>query len=84
MIFFQEKVIKDNRKLCSDYLENMENENKTRTSKVGAISKAQKAQNIFLEKIVIFEKKFFQKKSHSAGKNPKGDPLGTSGFVGNV
>ena len=24
---------------------------------------------------------FFEKKSHSAEKNPKGDPLGTSGFV---
>ena len=60
--------------------------NKTRTSKVGAISKAQKAQNIF----------FFQKKSHSAEKSllvpsgfinihsvakyqktRRGDPLGT-------
>ena len=27
---------------------------------------------------------FFEKKSHSAEKNPKGDPLGTSGFVGYV
>ena len=29
--------------------------NKTGTSKVGAISKAQKAQNIFLRKLEIFE-----------------------------
>ena len=26
--------------------------------------------------------KIFKKKPHSAKKNPKGDPLGTSGFVG--
>ena len=26
--------------------------------------------------------KIFEKKSHSAENNPKGDPLGTSGFVG--
>ena len=44
--------------------------NKTRTSKVGAISKAQKAQNIFFGKKLetfgsIF---FFKKKSHSAEK----------------
>ena len=32
-------------------------ENKTRTSKVGAISKAQKAQNIFFEKNLKFSKK---------------------------
>ena len=43
--------------------------NKTRTSKVGAISKAQKAQKkIFWKKLVIFEKKFLQKKLHSAEK----------------
>ena len=52
----------------------------TRMSKVGAISKAQKAQNIFLEKNEIFE--FFPKKVAQCRKNPKGDPLGTSGFVG--
>ena len=102
-------------------------QNKTRTSKVGAISKAQKEQNIFFgKKLVIFEKKFFfqksrkvpktvkggtlwdlltyiqlqnmkktrrgpfwdiknffsKKKSHSAEKIQRGDPLGTSGFVG--
>ena len=33
--------------------------NKTRTSKVGAISKAQKAQNIFFEKNLKFSKKIF-------------------------
>ena len=33
--------------------------NKTRTSKVGAISKAQKAQNIFLDKNLKFLKIFF-------------------------
>ena len=50
--------------------------NKTRTSKVGAISKAQKAQNIFLEKkLEIFEKKIFQKKSHSAEKCKMGTLL---------
>ena len=38
-------------------------EKKTRTSKVGAISKAQKAQNIFLEKkLVVFETKILSKK----------------------
>ena len=46
------------------------NRNKTRTSKVGAISKAQKAQ------FEIFEKKFFfQKKSHSAEKCKRGTLL---------
>ena len=50
-------------------LECQRNPNKTRTSKVGAISKAQKAQKHFFgKKLVIFEKKFFQKKSHSAEK----------------
>ena len=34
--------------------------NKTGTSQVGAISKAQKAQNIFLEKNLKFSKKKFQ------------------------
>ena len=33
--------------------------NKTGTSKVGAIAKAQKAQNIFLEKNLKFSKNFF-------------------------
>ena len=52
-----------------------ENNNKTGTSQVGAISKAQKAQNIFLEKkLEIFEKKNFRKMSHSA-KNVKGGPF---------
>ena len=44
--------------------------NKTRTSKVGAISKAQKAQNIFFgRKLVIFEK---NQKSRIVPKNVKG------------
>ena len=50
--------------------------NKTRTSKVGAISKAQKAQkNFFGKKLVVFEKKI-QKKLHSAEKCRRGGPLG--------
>ena len=100
------------------------NKNKTRTSKVGAISKAQKVQNIFGKKLEIFEnfsfgkcrtepknvkggpfliykhafcskitknskggpfgdiKKFSKKKSHSAEKIKRGDPLVSAGFVG--
>ena len=47
--------------------------NKTRTSKVGAISKAQKAQNIFFEKNLEFSKIFlFRKMSHSAEKCKRG------------
>ena len=47
--------------------------NKTRTSKVGAISKAQKEQNIFLEKNLKFSKIFlFRKMSHSAEKCKRG------------
>ena len=49
--------------------------NETGTSKVGAIYKAQKAQDFFLKKnlkILIF---FFQKMSHSA-ENVKGGPFG--------
>ena len=50
--------------------------NKTRTPQVGAISKAQKAQNIFLEKNLKFSKKnFFRKMSHSAEKCKRGDPF---------
>ena len=51
--------------------------NKTGTSKVGAISKAQKAQNIFFgKKLEIFEKKiFFRKMSHSAKKCKRWDPF---------
>ena len=65
-------------------------QNKTRTSKVGAISKAQKAQNIIFEKTNIhsvakyqiskklkggpFGGKFFLKKSHNAEKL-KGGPF---------
>ena len=47
--------------------------NKTGTSQVGAISKAQKAQNIFFgKKLEIFKKKFFRKMSHSAEKCKRG------------
>ena len=42
--------------------------NKTRTSKVGAISKAQKAQNIFFEKLKFSNFFFFRKVSHKAEK----------------
>ena len=52
-----------------------EKENKPGTAQVGAISKAQKAQNIFFgKKLVIFEKKN-QKKSHSDEKCRRG-PFG--------
>ena len=65
---------------------------KTRTSKVGAISKAQKAQNIILEKLTyillqnikyqrnwrgaLWRKKFFFKSLTMSKKNSKGVPLG--------
>ena len=50
--------------------------NKTGTSQVGAISKAQKAQNIFLEKNLKFLKIFFfRKMSYSAEKCKRGDPF---------
>ena len=52
--------------------------NKTGTSKVGAISEAQKAQKNFWKKIEIFEKFFSFKKSRIVPKNVKGDP---SGFI---
>ena len=52
------------------------NNNKTRTSKVGAISKAQKAQNIFFgKKLVIFSKILSSKKSRIVPKNVKGGTL---------
>ena len=44
--------------------------NKTRTSKVGAISKAQKAAKLL--KLEIFEIFFFRKMSHSAEKYERG------------
>ena len=51
-------------------------QNKTGTSQVGAISKAQKAQNIFFGKNLKFlKKKFFRKMSHSAEKCKRGDPF---------
>ena len=47
--------------------------NKTRTPQVGAISKAQKAQNIFFgKKLEIFEKKFSFGKCRTVPKNVKG------------
>ena len=50
-------------------------QNKTRTSKVDALSKAQKAQIIFLEKkLEILKKKSFEK-SRIVPKNVKGGPL---------
>ena len=51
--------------------------NKTRTSKVGAISKAQKAQNNFLEKNLKFLKKIFlsKKVAYSAEKCKRGTLL---------
>ena len=51
--------------------------NKTGTSKVGAISKAQNTQKtFFLKKNLKFLNFFFQKMSHSAEKCKKVDPLG--------
>ena len=45
--------------------------NKTGTSKVGAISKAQKAQNIFFGKKLKFSKKCFFQKCRTVTKNVK-------------
>ena len=60
--------------------------NKTGTSKVGAISKAQKAQNIFFgKKLEIFEKFFLSKNVAQCRKKSKGgDPLASVGFVAYV
>ena len=89
MVFFFQKMSHSAQKCerrdplgTSGFVDFLEKVNKTGTSKVGAISKAQKAQNTFLKKNLTFLVFFLQKMSHSAGKNPKGDPLGTSGFVG--
>ena len=49
--------------------------NKTRTSKVGAISKAQKAQKSFFGKKLKFLKFFSFKKSRIVPKNVKGGPF---------
>ena len=57
----------------------MFDDNKTGTSEVCAISKAQKAQKIFFLKKNLNLLNFFlesQKMSHSAEKCKKGDPLG--------
>ena len=51
------------------------NENKRRTSKIGAISKAQKAQNILLEKNLKFLKFFSFEKCRIVPKNVKGGPF---------
>ena len=50
------------------------NVNKTGTSQVGAISKAQKAQNIFGKKLENFEKNSFGK-CRTVPKNVKGGPF---------
>ena len=50
--------------------------NKTGTSKVGAISKAQKAQKTVKKNLKFLNIFFFQKMSHSAEKCKRGDPLG--------
>ena len=50
-------------------------ENKTRTPQVGAISKAQKAQNIFLEKNLKFSEKKISGKCRTVPKNVKGGTL---------
>ena len=49
--------------------------NKTGTSQVGAISRAQKAQNIFLEKNLKFSKKISFGKCRVVPKNVKGETL---------
>ena len=61
-------------------------DNKTGTSQVGAISKAQKAQKIFFgKKLEIFEKKIFFGKCRIVPKKiERRDPLVPSGLVGNV
>ena len=51
------------------------NTNKTGTSEVGAISKAQKAQKIFFGKKMKFLKIFSSKKSRIVPKNVKGGPF---------
>ena len=63
-----------------NFFENMKRRNpktnKTRTPQVGAISKAQKAQNIFFgKKLEIFEKKISFRKSRTVPKNVKGGPF---------
>ena len=51
--------------------------NKTRPSKVGAISEAQKsAKHFFGKKLETLKNCFFQKISHSAEKCKRGDPFG--------
>ena len=50
-------------------------ENKTGTSQVSAISKAQKAQNIFGKNLKVSKKIFFRKMSHSAERCKRGTLL---------
>ena len=70
------KFLKDRLPKNQRYALDLAVQNKTRTSKVGAISKAQKAQNIFFgKKLVNFEKKSLSKKSHST-ENVEGGPFG--------
>ena len=55
--------------------------NKTGTSKVGAISKAQKAQNIFFgKKLEIFEIFFLSKNVAQCRKKSKGGPFSLGRF----
>ena len=74
---------------------NMTDINKTGTSQVGAISKAQKAQNIFSGTCILLQnnKKLkggpfgdinFRKKVAVPKKIKRGDPLASAGFLGYV
>ena len=58
--------------------------NKTGTSKVGAISKAQKAQNSFFWKKTCNFRKKIEKCCTVPKKIKRGDPLASAGFVGYV
>ena len=75
----QDSIAKNCYKTC-------EKTNKTGTSKVGAISKAQKAQNIFLEK--LFWNVSFEKCRTVPKKKPKGGtllvPSGSLGYLEKV
>ena len=77
-IFFEKKSHNAKKTEKGDFLDFStskyfaKHKNKTGTSKVGAISNAQKAQNIFFgKKLEIFEK-IFRKMSHSAEKCKEG------------
>ena len=77
MIFPRILLVGETEQKVSRFESVFKKENKTGTSQVGAISKPQKAQNIFFgKKLEIFEKKmFFRKMSHSAEKCKRGDPF---------